>query len=68
MATCHLRPAGERASKAFLISLVCWLCWPLLERLVDMGCAPALLGRVHAEPLDQITPLDTSRRAAGQYL
>jgi membrane-associated protease RseP (regulator of RpoE activity) len=55
---------GERAAKAFpyiLIALLAlglfwngWWFWAILL---------LWLGRVHAEPLDQITPLDSNRRA-----
>ncbi len=55
---------GERAAKAFPVILLAllalglfwngWWIWAILL---------LWLGRVHAEPLDQITPLDLGRRA-----
>jgi membrane-associated protease RseP (regulator of RpoE activity) len=54
---------GEKASKAFPYILgllavlgIFWSGWWIWAVLL------LWLGRVHAEPLDQITPLDTSRR------
>jgi membrane-associated protease RseP (regulator of RpoE activity) len=54
---------GEKASKAFpyILGLLAvlglfWTGWWIWAVLL------LWLGRVHAEPLDQITPLDTSRR------
>jgi len=54
---------GEKASKAFpyilglLVVLgIFWTGWWIWAVLL------LWLGRVHAEPLDQITPLDTPRR------
>jgi len=59
---------GENAAKAFpfillvLVALgVFWNGWWIWAVLL------LWLGRVHAEPLDQITPLDLNRRAVARW-
>jgi len=39
--------------------------WILLSGLVVLGSPPLVPGRWYAEPLDQITPLNTARKACG---